>query len=112
MSLELKIKEKSLAAEAKIIKKEESKCLKSYRVTKNTKYLKEYNNLYRHRIDVVRAICRATNLARAYIKGLPFVAVEGKKPLHDVPINAILKMVQKYHDKNITYEDIKNWIIK
>lgn len=127
MSIELKIKEKSLAEEAKIIKLEEAKLKNEARVLRikehfvsNDEPFKQtlearrrkaeagFDNIYRHRIGVVRPECRATHLARAYIKGLPARQVE--RHAYELPLmNRILAMVNKYHSKEITLKDIKNW---
>jgi hypothetical protein len=81
----LKVKVKSLAAEAKIIRKEEKRC--------KTASLRE--GLYRHRIDVVRRESRHANLAYGFLRGRKY---------HEMEPNAkeapdwikIRKMVEKY----------------
>lgn len=69
MCRELKIKIKSLAAEAVIIKKEERKQLSHARYTKGVDDYRKYHSLVLHRKDVVRFEARATHLAYACIRG-------------------------------------------
>ena|SRR5688572_4355364 len=83
--LYLKVKVKSLAAEAKIIRKEEKRC-------KNSSLR---NGLYRHRIDVVRYEARHTNLAYGFLRGRTYSQIESgaKKPPDWAKVR---KMVEKY----------------
>lgn len=117
MSVELKIKSKHLALEPAIIRKEEQKLLKQIRsykeyhqVTINEFYVNykehpdlnniqsKYARLVSHRRWDVRNEARATYLARAYIKGVPYKVLErnndGKliKPVMD----SLVRMVMKY----------------
>ena len=120
MSIELKIKEKSLAEEARIIRREEIKAKKSARYHREhqdeenaARYEKTRLSLYEHRIDVVRSECRATNLARAYIKGMPYRAVERSTRASATEqgrlIKRVHKLINKYHDKTITSSQIHMW---
>lgn len=84
----LKVKIKSLAAEARIIRHEESKALKR----KNTA-LKD--GLACHRRGIVRSAARLTHLAYGFLRGRPYKALEAKcavKPDWD----RVWKMVEKY----------------
>lgn len=84
----LKVKLKSLAAEAKIIRAEEKKA-KKYR---DRKLL---SGLESHRKDVVRSAARHTLLAYAFIRGVPYKKVEAK--CEKAPdLKRIMVMVQKY----------------
>jgi len=125
MSIELKIKSKSLAAEATIIRNEERKL--KYQVW----WLREHEqdatqvhgtrmSLNTHRRWDVRNENRATYLARAYIKQVPYNVVEQKrKPENEYTFKAyivpkVLGMVNKYGKKNnttipATVEDVKAW---
>ncbi len=69
MAVELKIKIKSLAEEAKIIKKEERKLLAQARRTQGQDLYAKYDSLMGHRKGIVRFECRATHLAYAFIRG-------------------------------------------
>ena len=63
--IKLKIKNKSLAEESRIIRKEERKLTGSAR-----------DNLVEHRKFVVRAHARATHLAIAFLKHRPYRSIE------------------------------------
>lgn len=125
MSIELKIKNKHLSEEARIIRFEEKKELRKAR--HKIEKLKEagqndlgaywyieqqtYRSLNRHRRWDVRNENRATYLARAYITGVPYEKVEQKR-IDDGIFRAyifprILAMVVKY-DKTLTQQD-KAW---
>lgn len=117
MSIELKIKAKHLALEPAIIRKEE------YKLLNQIKHLKKYHqvndnysdivypvhskwsSLQYHRKWDVRNEARATHLARAYIKGIPYKDVElkCKDPItfkyRILP--RVLDMIAKYGDKKI-----------
>lgn len=83
--LYLKVKVKSLAAEAKMIRKEEKRC--------RTPSLRE--GLYRHRIDVVRLESRHTNLAYGFLRGIDYHRME-QKAKEAPDWTKIRKMVEKY----------------
>lgn len=87
----LKVKLKSLAAEAKIIRAEEKKA-KKY---KNQELL---SGLEWHRKDVVRSAARHTLLAYAFIRGVPYKKVEAK--CEKAPdLKRIMSMVQRYGER-------------
>lgn len=89
MSVELKIKSKSLDAEAKIIKLEEKKFdkrinkiinLHQGEITDTVRRLRAKQGwIKNHRQFDVRKEARATFLARAFIKGMPYSVVENHK---------------------------------
>jgi hypothetical protein len=116
MSIELKIKSKHLALEPEIIRKEERK------LRKQIKHLKAYHqvnddysdviyplhtkwaHLANHRKWNVRNEARATYLARAYIKGVPYATVEqtsDKYKLRDYILPRVLDMVARYGPNKI-----------
>lgn len=126
MSVELKIKSKHLALEAKVIRFEEAKVKKQIKWLYKNKPQQTYNavlglsNLYHHRKYVVGRENRATFLARAFIAGTPYNKVEKKrKDSRAFEFNAfiiprVLEMVKKYHPdfkvrRSITKEDIIDW---
>lgn len=81
----LKVKVKSLADEARIIRLE----------TKRARSLSIKNGLYRHRIDVVRFEARHTHLAYGFLRGKSYEQIEQKA--HVAPNWAkVRKMVEKY----------------
>ena len=80
-NLQLKGKAKSLAEEAKIIRKEEKKL--GRRISKIASLQKptslmvlRRDNLRDHRVHDVRNEARATHIARAFLNGKPFSSVE------------------------------------
>lgn len=81
----LKIKIKSLAAEAKIIRKEE----------KRAKSQSIRESLYRHRIDVVRYEARHTNIAYGFLRGRTYAQIEAN-PKTPPNWDKVRKMVEKY----------------
>ena len=121
MSVELKVKVKSLAEEARIIRKEEHKAKRSARwhaerqdVEGTVKYRRLRNSLYEHRLDVVRFECRCAELARAFIKGTPYRKVEqstrdGSYQMGRIK-GRVQKLVNKYHDKAVTPSMIEQWM--
>lgn len=80
----LKIKLKSLAEEARIIRREEQRTRGALR-----------DELHHHRIQVVRKAARETHIAYAEIRGIPLERVErqGSRPYDAKAVHA---MVKKY----------------
>lgn len=120
MSYELKIKAKSLAAEARIIREEEIKLKRKARYARerqNTKAANHYERqriaLYDHRIDIVRWECRATHLARAFMKGYAYQDIERNARIDPWTkgklIGRVQKLLNKYHNKALTAEDVTAW---
>lgn len=72
----LKIKHTSLAAESKLIRKEEIKYRNRFRETRKEHFADIRADLHHHRITVVREECRATHIALAFIQGKPYAHVE------------------------------------
>lgn len=119
MSIELKIKSKHLALEAGVIRFEENKLKKQIRWycdkhMPHSHIETTLNQITRHRKWDVRNENRATFLARAYIAGKPYKTVEQSVKdtsiLEYYIIPRVVAMVQRYHSRKITTEDIKNWI--
>ena len=118
MSIELKIKSKHLALEPAIIRHEEQKLKKQiewyktkHQITSGGMFdhYKEHPDLYKlyskkselfsHRKINVRYEARATYLARAYIKGVPYKVVEAKsndERLDYRVMDSLVRMVMKY----------------
>ena len=120
MSVELKIKAKSLAAEAQMIRKEEIHTKKQARWNREhqgheaaQKFEKIRQDLYDHRIDVVRWESRATHLARGFIKGLAYKDIERDARLDAYTkgklVGRVHKLLTKYHDKTITADAVMAW---
>lgn len=120
MSIELKIKAKSLAAEARIIREEEIKLKRKSRYARErqnveaaTHYERQRQSLYDHRIDIVRWECRATHLARAFMKGYAYADIERNARLDAYTKGRLMgrvhKLLTKYHKKSITAETVQQW---
>jgi hypothetical protein len=84
----LRVKLRSLAAEARVIKHEERRA-KRWRQTAKLEALRD------HRIHVVRDEARHSHLAYGFIRGVPYRAME-HKCRHKPELNRIVRMVQKY----------------
>lgn len=100
----LKIKIKSLAAESKMIRREELKEKEANRAHRMhteqpTSYVADSmrEELYRHRVDVVRPHCRLAHLAYGLIRGKTRQQMEAKSPdLSDNDKKQIKEMIRKY----------------
>lgn len=124
----LKVKIKSLAAEATFIRKEENKAKASFRYLKNKqgeearyqRALDAWDGLRRHRIFDVRDEARASLLAYAFIRGKSFSYVEASTKILtpygtlNPDLNSLLgkvaRMATKYGDKDVDADAIKKWI--
>lgn len=108
MSIELKIKSKSLSAEASIIRIEERRA----RAARKTELL---TSLHLHRVTVVRWEARATYLARAYLAGQSYSTVEAstkhckENEFWSRVFPRIVTMVNRY-GLIVSKEQVKNWI--
>ena len=112
MSIELKIKSKHLALEPAIIRKEEDKVkkqIKHYKMYHQisadgtfasykehpelTDLWLRYGNLVSHRKWEVRNEARATYLARAFIKGVPYNVVEAN--IRELPAQSVINLYSR-----------------
>lgn len=127
MSIELKIKSKHLAQEAKIIRQEELK-LKSraewVRYKQGWKYAERTErsllNIHNHRVVDVRNENRATFLARAFLRGVPYSSLESRHnksrtisenpKLFDHLRRRVHSMVNKYGSGYVEMDDIIRWM--
>ena len=120
MSIELKIKAKSLAAEARIIREEEIKLKRKARYARERQnmaaaahYERQRQSLYDHRIDIVRWECRATHLARAFMKGYAYKDIERNARLDPYTKGRLMgrvhKLLTKYYKKSVTAETVQRW---
>ena len=118
MCIELKIKSKHLALEPHVIRHEERKLKKQIKYTHGTdaNLIIKLDSLVAHRRWNVRNEARATELARAYLAGKPYSAVEKKRNddflfrMYIVP--RIVAMVTKYGrgpQRQATKETIVEW---
>lgn len=120
MSIELKIKSKHLASEAKIIRKEEQRLnniiINSIKRGENNE--KKIEDLRRmqcsiadHRKSVVRDVRRSTHLAYNYLRGNSYKSVENTSRTNP-NLKEIVRMVTKYSDNNkleVT-DKINEWV--
>lgn len=99
----LKVKAKSLAAEARIIRQDEKKYRGTFR----------YEQLYRHRIDVVRRVARETHLALSFLHDKEIMAVEKTYDRYDwmhLPNwESVKKMVDKYGVKRAYFDTLEDY---
>ena len=87
----LRVKLKSLAAEAKIIRHEERKTSGELRF-----------ELHDHRINVVRKVARETHIAYGLIRGRTIEQIEpGRTEIPAALIPGVKKMVEKYGPKGM-----------
>lgn len=112
MSIELKIKACSLAAEAVIIKRLEKRAKRAWqRRRTNEKARDAFWLLRHHRTEDVRDAARSTHLARAFIKGVQYSHVECfaySKP----DFEAVEKMAVRYGgvDPRETQQKFAAWV--
>jgi len=104
--LKLKVKVKHLAVEPRIIKE-------------TIKHLpgEDKRSFREHIVHVIRPEARATQLAVAYMKGVPYSKIEkSRKPEKEIEFTyvkkRILKMVQSYGSRRTTASDIDEWVDK
>ncbi len=125
MCIELRIKSKHLALEPQVIRCEEEKLkgqIKFYERKENSgtilPFLKiKLDSLINHRRWNVRNEARATELARAYLQGKPYLTVERRAECNDdmfklYIVPRVLTMVQKYgkgDQRRIDRKTIELW---
>jgi hypothetical protein len=96
----LKVKLKTLAEEARIIRQEKSKAIKD----------RDYdlaNHLHIHRIETVRRECRATLLAYQCLRGIPYTACERENSTRP-DTDAFERMCKRYGGLNISFDRWKD----
>ncbi len=115
----LKVKIKSLADEAKIIRHEEKKW--GPRRERSFEHMLLHDSLRDHRRLDVRSEARAAHLAYAYLKGRDYIQVENhlrdpNDSKHMVIWHEVSRLVKKYgtHEDRVSYEywekDAKRYI--
>lgn len=107
----LKVKIKSLEAEAKIIKKEEQKALSWPGFKGDNGMNWQYQMLYRHRLDVVRVESRASLIAYGFLRGREYSQIE-QNPHQSPHWEKVRKMVSSHvgnnAEKMAMFEEWKN----
>jgi hypothetical protein len=82
-----RVKIRSLTEEARIIRQEERRCIGQERAS-------DRGVLRGHRVGIVREEQRATLLAYAFVRGVPYRAVEWTaKPLDEAVIGRIMRII-------------------
>lgn len=104
----LKVKIKTLAAESKIIQEEEKKYPNHSPI---------FNSLYGHRKGIVAQEARATQIAYAFIRGIPLYAIEVyPSSIPEFIWKKVERMVHKYGSDEMGIDGIEmirslsNWI--
>lgn len=103
----LNVKQKSLAAESRILKDEINKTMKSM------KYAGELQN---HMIHVVNPELRATGLAVAFATGKAYKDLEAtRKPekeyhFRNYTLKKMVRILKKYHKEDISILDVDKWL--
>lgn len=101
----IRVKIKSLAVEARIIRYEERRSL-----------AREHTSLYRrlrdHRRDVVRPEARAAQLAYAFMREKPYSATEQPRKDNPPPYRRVAELVSKYNrmPKDRARDAVSEWI--
>ena len=111
-SIELKVKSKHLSEEARIIRREERKQLGAARWLLNkhraaghndfedNQHYRQYENLRWHRTWKVRDEARATHIAHALLKGIPYEKIEQPLPDNPPKWDRVKTMLFRYgHDR-------------
>lgn len=102
--LSLKVKIRSLAEEAKIIRAEEKKIISDNSIY----WIRARSALRHHRTNEVRKEARAALLAYALIRGVPYHSVERPKS-KEIDIKAVQRIVDKFGVRGMSVVD---WILK
>lgn len=94
----LRVNIKSLVAESKLIRQEQSRCGEVYR-----------NMLSAHRRGTVREEARITHLALAFVRGRTYKSVEAKCQVAPDASRIFKKVKQHIYRTELT--DIKAWLV-
>lgn len=109
----LKIKIKTLAAEAAIIRHEERAAL--LRGQEHAKLSHgendEYHELYGHRKEIVRPVARHNLLAYGFLRGVPYARMEAANTRVDPDWSRVKKLVWRFDDpqKGLTAPGWEKW---
>lgn len=115
---QLKVKIKSLAAEAAIIRKEENKLKRSFKwgqahqkpssELSTIQHLRQ--DLHVHRTIDVRIESRSALLAYAYLRNKTYLATEASKYIPDSVVLRVSQIVRKFGTDEVTPTTIRAWI--
>ena len=109
MCIELKIKLKTLAYEAKEIRKAEAALFRAGHRLQKEHLTWKAAELHAHRVCIVRKAARSTNVAYGYLRGRSYESIEGKAK---TPPNwkEVYRMVTTYGRNTIsTKGDFCRW---
>lgn len=97
-----RVKIKSLAEESRLIRIEEKRCV-------GPKHDSTRGHLWWHRVSIVRREQRSTFLALAFLRGVPYLAIESpnSKP---VDTKAVLRILQSLAFKTKASEQLDLWL--
>ncbi len=117
MSIQLKIKIKSLAAEARFIRIEELKARKMARANAAHQQPKESqvasdfrHSLHTHRTQVVRPEARSSQLAYGFLRGRKYSQLESSvRPDNPPNLKAITSMVERFGG-DAAADKVKEWL--
>lgn len=94
--VELKVRQCSLAEEAKVIRRLERKLRKKQRAVGDQHWHSRLS-IKEHRKTVVRQAARCTHLARGYLSGRPYREIEQKvRPGNEPDWNEVGRLVERY----------------
>lgn len=110
----LKVKALSLAEEARIIRKLEKQFNKETYVYREQTY-QYHNELYDHRVGIVRWESRATHLARAFLAGKDYKSIEpSRKPekeyYFNIKVEPRVQAIIKKYKRNSSPEQVTEWL--
>lgn len=114
MSVKLRVKIKSLAAEAQFIRIEEQRAKVNARWArdkgKNSQEAAELcASLRNHRVHTVRSEARSTQLAYGYLRGRTYLQIEQSRRRDNSPDwDAIRRMVKRY-SPGFSAQEFKAW---
>ena len=116
-NIKLKIKSKHLAAESKIIRKEELKLRQKvrYRIQRGKDNIERLQgdlwSLGYHRKNIVRQAARNTHLAYNFLRGNDYAVVENESTRTQPNWNEIERMALSYstEDKRVTKQKFAEW---
>jgi len=117
---ELKIKQLSLAEEARIIRKYERSVLRNARWQKSNQGHEDdsvvsyatYTRLHEHRTHQVRKASRAAGLVRAFLKGREYARVEKPRSDNAIPRDLVIDNMVTFAgmSKDEARKAIENWV--
>lgn len=111
---ELRVKIKSLAEEARIIRREERGCGKSRARCRLPEAAAKLDlarcSLREHRVGVVRRESRYSLLAYAFLRGRPFRAVEAESFVHCIDRGKLLDMAERFGRRGVSIEQVDEWL--